>query len=309
MNLPPRLTKTIATGAGMTCLLVAGLSLAQQQAVPNAVRLASEEEPVRQYSVEMIVFEYVGSAAGTTEVFEPDVPIIEEPAAGDNDFLQALSPESLDDNTLPVDELPLAIEIPADNEMLEEPAFELLPGETLEEIPTYESAGFKRMDPADYQLRSAWDRLVQLDAYRPLMHAGWIQATLEQEDTAPIPLRRLGDPPLRLNGTISLYLSRFLHMVVDLSLEHPSPQRMVATQERVRIYGDNQSRASLSFDPEFITPSIIYRIEEDRIVRNDELRYFDHPKFGVLAKIMRIEEEEPAELDTTDDLLPGTVIQ
>ena len=35
-----------------------------------------------------------------------------------------------------------------------------------------------------------------------------------------------------------------------------------------------------------------YRIEEDRIFRNGELRYFDHPKFGVLAKITRVEEEE-----------------
>ena len=189
------------------------------------------------------------------------------------------------------------------------PEFVLLPGETLEEIPTWESARFQMIDPAEYQLRNAWDRLDNLDAYRPLMHAGWIQETLEKEATKPLPLRRLGDPPLRLNGTISLYLSRFLHMVVDLSLEHKSPQRMVATQERIRYYGDNQSRASLSFDPEFITPSVFYRIEEDRIVRNNELRYFDHPKFGVLAKITRIEEEEPEELDTTNDLLPGAVIQ
>jgi hypothetical protein len=98
-------------------------------------------------------------------------------------------------------------------------------------------------------------------------------------------------------------------MVVDLSLEHKSPQRMTATQERVRYYGDNQSNASRSFDPEFITPSVFYRIEEDRIVRNNELRYFDHPKFGVLAKITRIEAEVPEDLDTTDDLLPGNAIQ
>ena len=41
-------------------------------------------------------------------------------------------------------------------------------------------------------------------------------------------------------------------------------------------------------------------------MRNNEVRYFDHPKFGVIARITRIEEEEPESLDTTDDLLPGT---
>ena len=309
MNSNHQLTRKIAFSAGAMCLLVAGFSLAQQQAVPNAVQLETEEAPVRQYSVEMIVFEYVGSAAGTTEIFEPDIPIVDEALAADVDFLEGLPPELPDDNSPPQDDLPLVIDIPADDQLLEEPGSAMLPGETLEEIPTYESAGFKLIDPADYQLRNAWNRLVDLDAYQPLMHTGWIQPTLEKDDTEPLPLRRLGDPPLRLNGAISLYLSRFLHLVVDLSLEHKTPQRMIATQERVRYYGDNQSRASLSFDPEFITPSIFYRIEEDRIVRNNELRYFDHPKFGVLARITRIEEEAPEELDTTDDLLPGVVVQ
>jgi hypothetical protein len=38
-----------------------------------------------------------------------------------------------------------------------------------------------------------------------------------------------------------------------------------------------------------------FRIQENRILKNGELRYFDHPKFGVLAKVTRV--EEPAEED------------
>jgi hypothetical protein len=35
------------------------------------------------------------------------------------------------------------------------------------------------------------------------------------------------------------------------------------------------------------------------------VRYFDHPKFGVVAKIERVELEEPGEnADDTDVLLP-----
>lgn len=311
----PDVTKTrrIAIGAGLAVLLAAAPGQAQQQSVPNAVQLETEEEPVRLYSVEMIVFQYVGEAAGSTEMFEPDVEVVDDLMPENNNFLDELPPELLQDAPPQTGEIPVAIDIPATESDSEdpdaEPVFVLLPGETLEEIPTYESAGFVLVDPAEFKLGNAWDRLVQLDAYQPLMHTAWIQPTLEKENTAALPLRRLGDPPLRLEGTISLYLSRFLHMVVDLSLEQKSPVRMTATQERIRYYSDNQSRASLSFDPRFVTPSVFYRIEEDRIVRNNELRYFDHPKFGVLAKITRIEEEEPEELDTTDDLLPGNAIQ
>jgi hypothetical protein len=96
--------------------------------------------------------------------------------------------------------------------------------------------------------------------------------------------------------------------VLDLALEEKSPQRMTSRQDSVRYYSDDQSRAAFSFDPQFITPSTFYRIQEDRIVRNGELRYYDHPKFGVIAKITRIEEEEPeVDLDTTNDLLPGAI--
>ena len=38
-----------------------------------------------------------------------------------------------------------------------------------------------------------------------------------------------------------------------------------------------------------------FRIQEDRIVKNGETRYFDHPKFGVVAKVTRVEEEEPVD--------------
>lgn len=313
MNPTSILIGRAAIGAGLAALLAAGLATAQQQSVPNAVRLATEEEPVRLYSVEVIVFEYVGDAASTTEIFAPDAPVPEEFDSGNADFLDEFPAEFTDGRSLAGDDMPVAIDLPAADAGDVDPEaaadFVLLPGESLEEIPTYEGASFTLIDPAEYQLRNAWDRLVKLDAYRPLMHTAWIQPAREKEVTVPLPLRRIGDPPLRLEGTFSLYLSRFLHLVVDLSLEHKSPQRMTATRERVRYFGDNQSGAVQDIDPRFITPSVFYRIEEDRIVRNDELRYFDHPKFGVLAKIMRIEEDEPEEPDTTDDLLPGNVTQ
>ena len=40
-------------------------------------------------------------------------------------------------------------------------------------------------------------------------------------------------------------------------------------------------------------------------MRNGELRYFDHPKFGVLAKITRIETEE--EEDGGEDEFLGDI--
>jgi hypothetical protein len=283
------------------CVFYAVVASGQQQAVPNSAVLETEAKEVRRYSVEMIIFQYVGTAAGTTENFQPDQP--EEPFAG-GEFIDDVSGEMLEVEQAPEADLPMVIDVPAEEEP--ELPMPIDPNAKLEEIFTYERAGLVLLDPEDYVLGNVYDKLVKLDAYEPLMHTAWIQPTVEKEDTIVLPLRRLGNPPLRLNGTVSLYLSRFLHLVVDLALEQKAPQRMTATEERVRYYGDNQSRAAFSFDPEFVTPSTFYRIQEDRIVRNGELRYYDHPKFGVIAKITRVEEEGPEEdLDMTEDLLPG----
>lgn len=288
---------------------------AQQQIVPNVVQLDAEEEAAPRYAVEMIVFEYADSAANTTEIFEPEVAV---EVLSDEAFFGTLPPELTNQDPAAVysdrpDDPAAEAARPAENERSlanqseegEEAPFVLLPGETLEEIPTYENAGIELLDPAEYQLVSAWEKLVDLDAYRPLMHTGWIQPTLEKEETQPLSVRRMGNPPLRLDGHITLYLSRFLHLVLDLSLEHRTPGAAPPAVDAVRYYGDSRSRASLSFEPNFAPPSVIYRINEDRILRNNEIRYYDHPKFGVIARVTRIEETMPEEPDTTDDLLPG----
>lgn len=284
---PLRKTVLACIAGALSIQLVTEDARGQQQAVPNAITLETEEEEIRRYSVELIIFEYAGTAANSAEFFPPEMP--EESPAD----------EQVEEIVLPEYRFEPLIVRPEDE------AFQPLPGEELEEIPTHESRGFEMMDPEEYQLTAAFERLTTLDAYRPLMHTGWTQPTLEKDDTAPLKLRRIGDPPLRLNGTVSLYLSRFLHLVVDLALEDWKPVRMAPAVERLRGFGDARIQPGFAIDSASARQTTVYRIQEDRIMRNDEVRYFDHPKFGVIARITRIEEAEPDALDTTGDLLPG----
>jgi len=308
LHMRPHRTVVFAATALLT--LISAVAGGQQQTVPNAAILETEAEEIRRYSVEMIVFQYVGAAAGSVEIFQPEELIIPDEIPADGTFTGDLS-TPLEGGQVMLGPDPLAPalepedELPAEEGGLEE--IELLDQE-LEEIVTYEQSGHILLDPEEFVLTEIYQKLVRLDAYQPLMHTAWIQPTVEKEAATTLKLRRIGDPPLRLNGTVTLYLSRFLHLVLDLALEEKSPQRMTSSQEAVRYYGDDQSRTANSFDPQFITPSTFYRIQEDRIVRNGELRYYDHPKFGVIAKITRVEEDESeVEPDTTNDLLPGGI--
>lgn len=216
-----------------------------------------EEVPeIRRYTVEVIVFRYAQEVMTGSEIFLRDEP----------------EPE-----LLPRDE---------DIEFVEELPVE--PGEEFEPLP---DAELVLLDEADFQLGDIMDRMKRLDIYEPIMHFGWTQATWPNEQTDAIPLHRLALPSAGLDGELTLYLGRYLHLVVDLQLQ--ATDVLGISQDEVERLGDVMVGDLLNGTgalPE--APPAYYRIQEDRILKNGELRYYDHPKFGVLAKVTRVEDEE-----------------
>ena len=110
----------------------------------------------------------------------------------------------------------------------------------------------------------------------------------------------MATPPDGLDGSLRLYLGRFLHLVVELELDAPIARDEINASPR---YGDD--RSVNEYGDFGAVPPPRYRIFEDRILKSGELRYFDHPKFGVLAKASRVEEipdETPEMPETLQDL-------
>lgn len=209
-----------------------------------------EEEPeVRRYAVEVIIFKYAQDVGTGSEIFIPEEVTIEE--------------IPLTDATPPVIDLPAhalyALRFDSDIVKLAED---------------------------EYTMGDILDRLERLDVYEPVMHFGWAQSTLPEHDREPIKLSRFAQPPEGLEGELTLYLSRFLHFVVDLQLDEPRRENAVPVDPMVS-YGDYRTLNETGLQP----AAVHYRIDEDRIFRSGELRYFDHPKFGVLARISRVQEE------------------
>ena len=186
-------------------------------------------------------------------------------------------------NELFLPDEPAPEEMPLEEEIVivEEPA----PEEEPEPLPDIELV---MLGEDDYQLVEILDRLERLDVYEPLMHFGWTQAAWPEDQTEALPLLLFGHPPDGLEGHLTLYLGRYLHFVVDLQLA--APEQAQAAAEPVATYGDYP--AYRNYEVEGEVPPVYYRIEEDRILKNGELRYYDHPKFGVLARVTRVEEEE-----------------
>ncbi len=101
--------------------------------------------------------------------------------------------------------------------------------------------------------------------YRILAHKRWLQ-NAEAKSTSQ--LIRLDSAGGELDGTMRFYLSRFLHVDLDLTVTKPA--------ENGFFVGTAQA------------PDQVYRLSEQRRVRTQEINYFDHPKFGALIRVDRV---------------------
>jgi len=226
--------------------------------------LMDEEPEIRRYTAEVIIFSYAENVSVGTELFLPDVPVVEE-----------ITPAS--EETL----------VFGDTTTGPEPEAEFVDAE-VEEEPRGDEFILNIED--EYSMLDIASRLERLDAYEPIMHFSWTQETQSQEDTIPIELAALGEAPEGLTGSFTLYLSRYLHLVVDLTLDEPlASEEPVAIDDSVFTFSDE--RSGFGYDAAAPGP-VRFRIRENRIFKNGDLRYFDHPKFGVLARITRVEEAE-----------------
>jgi hypothetical protein len=108
-------------------------------------------------------------------------------------------------------------------------------------------------------------KLLEQDGhYRVLAHHHWTQ-TFEPDAKAAAtkPVRIVSATnPAELDGAIRFSLSRYLHLDVNLVYQAPGADK---------------------------TAAATYRISEQRRIKSQEVHYFDHPKFGVLVRVMPLE--------------------
>jgi hypothetical protein len=247
----------------------------------------------RDFSVEVIVFRYSDSVSAGSEVFVPDdLPPLDGlpedmqiPTFGDDTTSGEVASVDANDELVPLDADGEPVELDED-------------GNPIGMAPR---ADYVLLLDEELTLGNTLDRLERLDAYQPLAHFGWQQRVKPYEEPVAIPLADLVALPEGLDGEFTLYLSRFLHLVVNVEqLAEPAAE---PESDPLFSYADEAAYERYSADGRLSdgaagysvvrTGPVVYRIEEDRIFKSGDLRYFDHPRIGVLARIDRVEAPEP----------------
>ena len=173
--------------------------------------------------------------------------------------------------------------------------------------------------------------------YQTLFHQSWAQPVLGKGSALPLILDRSGDTGQwsRLQGSVTLHLSRYLHLETNLWLNTsgdylPGEWRMPAPplgppslivetlpEETSEGFGE-QWVASTDADgepelgaEESLGPLYPYRhavlLQQKRRMRSTEVHYIDHPKLGVVIKITPLTEED-LEIMASDEVASGFVL-
>ena len=145
-------------------------------------------------------------------------------------------------------------------------------------VPTARQIALKISQRKSLNMSAIYNRLNRLRVYEPVIWGGWEQRLTNEQNAFPVNLRSIKNTLGKFDGNIKFYESSGgrLRLSVDIEM-----------YEKIEISA-NESDGELH-EQQINT----YKISNDKEMRYDELRYFDHPKFGLIAKIQK---QEPSEL-------------
>lgn len=135
------------------------------------------------------------------------------------------------------------------SEAFEQTASQIMWPSALTELSAYKKPGATTLD-------ESYDALSKVPVYRPILHVAWIQPIGGGGLAAPVHIQGAEG---KLDGYFQMQHDQGLQMTVDLELGS-------------RFDGDSGK-------------AVIYRLNEKRFIKLNELYYLDHPKFGVVVKI------------------------
>ena len=145
-------------------------------------------------------------------------------------------------------------------------------------VPTARQIALKISQRKSLNMSAIYNRLNRLQVYEPVIWGGWEQRLTNEQNAFPVNLRSIKNTLGKFDGNIKFYESSGGRLRLSVDIE---------------MYEKIEISANESDDELYEQQINTYKISNDKEMRYDELRYFDHPKFGLIAKIQK---QEPSEL-------------
>lgn len=234
------------------------------------------------YKVEVVLFKHLSSKGKYSEYWiKPEHFKVDSDADNSLDnyspdnYLPGTSGASLNNDHLPARQEP-------------EPGNPIQPALARYDIESHAFSplrnGLQGLPSNQYKLANSAAHIQQSKHFKLLAHFGWTQPRLSENNALPILITK---SPYNVNlpeGEIKLYVSRFLHMNVDLAQTECVAEKntpAAATYEP----GSNAGSTSIYSGHTSICTEYTYQFKQHRKMRSKELHYLDNPVFGMLVYI------------------------
>jgi hypothetical protein len=294
--------------AAKTCLLLAVFAMCSESFADNHERLR----------VELLVFRHLDQSSTTAETWRQPDPAPQPLSGIEPDVLaelvEIIMPEGVERRIF---ETEAATWDETDEADLPPVEFVLLD-------PDPQLPDWLDLDPALSALAPMARRLVDLPPYDVLLLDAWVQLADDRETASAIDIDGRALLDTGLSGSIRLYQERFAHLEVDLRLDqalNPEQQAAVTALQETLVAespagqlrtlrparpesklsakgqaglpdaspGNRGRQGDFSGPP---APDPVYRLNQARRIRGSRIHYFDHPKFGVIARVTEVERRD-----------------
>jgi hypothetical protein len=155
---------------------------------------------------------------------------------------------------------------------------------TLRARGAFPTGEFTKLPPDAYTLTRIRNGLAAAHGYHVLLYRAWRQAAYDRQHAVDYPVQSMSGSGDSVEGTVTLVRERFLHLDIDLLLHAASTGPASAPDG---------------------TGSPVYRLTENRRIRSDEIQYFDHPRFGVIARVTPVTGTEAPDAPAAPDNAPA----
>lgn len=175
----------------------------------------------------------------------------------------------------------------------------------LSSIPTLiNGSGWPKLSPvqvqvlpsSQFKLNVQWQRLVSSSRYTPMLHMAWKQnihspsravylGLIAGKHLDASQINPSQGPFWELQGGIKISLQHYLYIDSKLLLTEPNPAAHTQNNNTDSMLNTSNGAPKIQTPP----PALLsYKFDQKRRIRSGEIHYFDHPKFGMIIQIRKI---------------------
>ena len=125
--------------------------------------------------------------------------------------------------------------------------------------------------------------------YRVIGHFSWFQPIAEEDSSVPLLIETDKFKGSKIFGTLNVYKKRFLHSDFNFFLADEVEE---SESQELRLFLTRESPEEYVILSKEDSMKLNYQLKQSRKLKSGELHYIDHPKFGIIYRIVKTEKIE-----------------